>query len=353
MNQKKIGKFIAELRKEKDLTQEELASKVGITKNAVSKWERGLSMMDVSLMQPVCDILGISIVELLNGEKINQEDIKSKSESTLKDTIAYSKKKIKKSKIKSIIFTTLVIALLLVVGFFGYKFVLLNVYTLKRPDSVEEVVKGLKNSSELKLYKKTIPEDEYLVVENFKIRNDFKDYKLTLTSGNDDGGKTYTYRSDKYGMNIGFVNEALLLNNAFAAPSAEFYGENNLNFDPNAFNYADRKFFLLKNDINNEVDFLKYVADHYYIENNIFMDRRTMMENYAFNLFVETAVPSVKSITYLKGDYEGYICKIGEGPYVYQVTIIRDNKGYYFMTNDERLEDENYMIDLLSTIEIR
>ena len=62
MNQDKIGKFIAQIRKEKKLTQEDLASKLGITKNAVSKWERGISMMDMSLLIPVCDILEISII---------------------------------------------------------------------------------------------------------------------------------------------------------------------------------------------------------------------------------------------------------------------------------------------------
>ena len=96
MNQQKIGKFISELRKEKKLTQEELASKLGITKNAVSKWERGLSLMDVSLFKPVCDIFDISIVELLNGEKIKPDEIKSKTYDTIKNTIDYSNNKIKK-----------------------------------------------------------------------------------------------------------------------------------------------------------------------------------------------------------------------------------------------------------------
>ena len=100
MDQKKIGKFIAELRKEKSLTQEDLANKLGITKNAVSKWERGLSMMDVSLLKPVCELLEISIVELLNGEKIKQEEIKDKTDDTIKNTIEYSNNRIKNSKLK-------------------------------------------------------------------------------------------------------------------------------------------------------------------------------------------------------------------------------------------------------------
>ena len=78
MNQEKIGKFIAELRKQKKLTQEQLAEKLGITKNAVSKWERGLGLMDLSLLKPLSEILGVSVTEILNGEKIDEEiDLKS------------------------------------------------------------------------------------------------------------------------------------------------------------------------------------------------------------------------------------------------------------------------------------
>ena len=65
MNQEKIGKFIANIRKEKKLTQEELAEKLGITKNAVSKWERGLCLMDMSLLKPLSEILDVSINELI------------------------------------------------------------------------------------------------------------------------------------------------------------------------------------------------------------------------------------------------------------------------------------------------
>ena len=95
MNQEKIGKFIAILRKERGLTQEELANKLGITKNAVSKWERGISLMDMSLLNPLCEILGISITELLNGEKIEKNDIKEKSDEVIKNTFKYTNKEIK------------------------------------------------------------------------------------------------------------------------------------------------------------------------------------------------------------------------------------------------------------------
>ena len=83
MDQVQIGKFIAEQRKLKGLTQEELAFELGITKNAVSKWERGLCLMDMSLLKPLSEILGVSINEILSGEKIASKDIEKKSEENI------------------------------------------------------------------------------------------------------------------------------------------------------------------------------------------------------------------------------------------------------------------------------
>ena len=110
MDQEKIGKFIAELRKQKKLTQEQLAEKLGITKNAVSKWERGLGLMDLSLLKPLSEILGVSVTEILNGEKIDEE-IDLKREEILIDTLDYSVKeieKVKKNKFLIILLTIII-----------------------------------------------------------------------------------------------------------------------------------------------------------------------------------------------------------------------------------------------------
>ena len=74
MNQIKIGKFISELRKEKKLTQKALADKLGVTDKAISKWENGRGMPDVSYLRLLCETLDISLNELLSGEKIKEED---------------------------------------------------------------------------------------------------------------------------------------------------------------------------------------------------------------------------------------------------------------------------------------
>lgn len=83
MDQIKIGKFIAENRKKKNLTQTQLAEKLNITDRAVSKWETGKSMPDTSIMLELCQELEISVNELLIGEKIEKNDYKQKTEELL------------------------------------------------------------------------------------------------------------------------------------------------------------------------------------------------------------------------------------------------------------------------------
>ena len=85
MNQIKIAEFIQALRKEKNLTQADLAEKLRITDRAVSKWERGKSLPDASLMLDLCDILGITVNELLSGEKMSMENNNQKNEQLLLD----------------------------------------------------------------------------------------------------------------------------------------------------------------------------------------------------------------------------------------------------------------------------
>ena len=83
MDQVKIGKFIAQCRKHGNLTQMQLAEKLNITDRAVSKWETGKALPDTSIMLELCDILCISVNELLSGEKIDMENNNQKNEQLL------------------------------------------------------------------------------------------------------------------------------------------------------------------------------------------------------------------------------------------------------------------------------
>ncbi len=69
-----FGTFLSQLRKEKGMTQKDLAQRLFVSDKAVSKWERGLSLPDVTLLQPLADLLGVTISELLRGQRIRQEE---------------------------------------------------------------------------------------------------------------------------------------------------------------------------------------------------------------------------------------------------------------------------------------
>ncbi len=105
MNQVMIGKFIAKCRKEKELTQAQLAERLGITDRAVSKWETGKSMPDASVMLELCEILGITVNELLSGEKVDENNYGEKADENLIAMTRRAEKGVVGSVIVSIIFS--------------------------------------------------------------------------------------------------------------------------------------------------------------------------------------------------------------------------------------------------------
>jgi transcriptional regulator with XRE-family HTH domain len=95
----KMAQFIAQLRKEKNLTQKDLAEQLGITDKAVSKWERGLSCPDISLLSNLSHVLGVTAGELLNGEKAEPyaPEVEAVVEATLRYTDTVTKNMVTKS----------------------------------------------------------------------------------------------------------------------------------------------------------------------------------------------------------------------------------------------------------------
>ncbi|MBO5867234.1 MAG: helix-turn-helix domain-containing protein [Clostridia bacterium] len=85
MDQVKIGKFISECRKAQGLTQAQLAEKLNITDRAVSKWERGLSLPDSAIMMELCNLLDITVNDLLSGEKVSMEEKNKQNEQLVLD----------------------------------------------------------------------------------------------------------------------------------------------------------------------------------------------------------------------------------------------------------------------------
>ena len=128
MDQNKIGKLIAECRKEKNLTQKELAEKLNVSSKSVSKWECGTCLPDVSLYKDICGILGITLNEFFAGERIAEQEFKNVADEnlfnalensifTLKDKIDFFKRKWQREHLFELILTILIIIIFIVYGF--------------------------------------------------------------------------------------------------------------------------------------------------------------------------------------------------------------------------------------------
>lgn len=102
MDQIKIGKFIAEIRKEQNFTQRQLADTLSISDKTVSKWECGKGLPEVSLMIPLCDALQITVNDLLTGERVSEVDYQKKAEENMMNLIKENEEN-KKRKALSII----------------------------------------------------------------------------------------------------------------------------------------------------------------------------------------------------------------------------------------------------------
>ena len=111
MNQEKIGKFISKCRKNKNMTQQELAEKLGVSDRTVGNWENGRNMPDLSLFKPLCDELDISINDLMSGERIKKEQYQEKLEENIVN-LTVGNKKIFNKKLK--IFSSLLAFLLII-----------------------------------------------------------------------------------------------------------------------------------------------------------------------------------------------------------------------------------------------
>lgn len=360
MNQEKIGKFIAELRKEQNMTQRELAEKLGVSINAVSKWERGICLMDISLLKPLSKNLKVSITEIINGERLSEDNVRSKTEEAIESTIRYSNKKIKKTKKKSQIILFAVVIIGLLTCFFCYKGIAAYIYTAEVMEEkyYATFTNGLKNQDEMSITYESVSDDNYIVYDDMKIRNDF-----TLYTKVDD---TEEYESIKYQLydETGNFKAAFWFGTSdtyvdwFASETMLIFGDVNNNaitnnlFDiDNMYNSADKNNFLEENNIVNDIDFFQFVKDNYYLKNNIFMSVSEMKQNFAYNTFVKIMATSLNKFTIIEGKYDGYMFTYAFNIPTKEVNILKNDKRYVFTFIGEEFTDA-YIKDLLNTLVI-
>ena len=87
MNQQITGKFISHKRKEKNLTQEQLAEKLGVSNKTVSKWETGKCMPDYAVVKPLCEELGITVAELMDGKDADERSVRAYDDEQIMDLL--------------------------------------------------------------------------------------------------------------------------------------------------------------------------------------------------------------------------------------------------------------------------
>ena len=87
MNQQATGKFIAQKRKEKNLTQEQLAGKLGVSNKTISKWETGKCMPDYSVVKSLCEELEITVAELMDGENAQERSVRTYDDEQIVDLL--------------------------------------------------------------------------------------------------------------------------------------------------------------------------------------------------------------------------------------------------------------------------
>ena len=134
MDNQKLGIFITELRKEKGLTQAQLAQKLNVTDKAVSKWERGVGFPDIKLLEPLADVLDISLLELMNSERLPKTTVSAPDTTDAFQNVidlASYERKIERQRIALVtLFIVLLIALIFLVDImqsFGFLFVCLPI----------------------------------------------------------------------------------------------------------------------------------------------------------------------------------------------------------------------------------
>ena len=135
MNQEKIGKFIAKVRKEKNMTQQELAKKLNITDRAISHWENGRSMPDAGIMLELCKLLDINVNELLSAKKIIKESYNEQAEENLLEMRREIESKNKKILILNRIITFL--------GVVIYLLIVLSTILIEMPMEIRNTIMAL------------------------------------------------------------------------------------------------------------------------------------------------------------------------------------------------------------------
>lgn len=347
MNQQKIGKFIAERRKEKGLTQIELAEKLGVSNRTISKWENGNSMPDYSIFTDLCKELDVSINELLSGEKLTKENYQNKLEENIVSTISYSDK-VNNKKTKRIIIITLVS--ILVIVYLLYKAFIAYVYY--RDDEISDVT-GFPTYGNIADVK---------ITNNGKANTDIGHIRVYMPDGFElmtDRAKTNLVSDDCLPYIKGYKDNsfdaAVLICNSGESSVGDLrdYG-----IDNTLFPYLNASRIFKQYEIEDILDILKMYEKNYGFKANIFSNSSYIKLNYLIREISRLTVPSYDDFYYLVGDLRGYTTEKTIDNHYIQTAVISYKTGVdslmlytiSFINNKEEYFNHNRSFEIISSI---
>lgn len=353
MNQQKIGKFISERRKLKDLTQMELAEKLGVSNRTISKWENGNSLPDYSIIHNLCEVLDISINELLSGEELTKENYQKKLEENIVSTIDYNNKKRNKKIRKFIIFIVVIILIyILYKAFIAYVYyadhtvyedntfpINKNIETVQIHNNDMANQKVLDN--DLNMY---IPDGFELITDRAKsslVRDNCEPYIKGLKDNNNfDAMILMCHSSVPY--DIGNMEHLGIKNTIF--PWMDVYS------------------LLEKYNIHNSVDLIKFYENNYDFKQNLFTSSDDIKINYIARNYATLTIPSYDNFYYLEKDLRGYTIEYEKGEKKYfQQTVLsykggrigETNYSMSFLNNKEEYFNHENTFEIISSISKR
>ncbi len=351
MNQQKIGKFIQEKRKEKELSQLELAEKLGVSNRTISKWENGNSMPDYSIINDLCKELDISINELLSGENLTEENYQKKLEENIVSTIDYNNKKRNKRIRKFIIFIILIFVIyLLYKAFIAYIYYKDNTIHEDKGFPVNQNIETIKIQNNtlantivldenLNIY---IPDEFELVTDRAKsnfVRDDCEPYIKGLKD------------KDTFDAMI------LICYNTIDISNMERLG-----IRATIFPWLDPYSLLKKYNIHDTIDMIKFYEEHYDFKQNLFTKSDDIKINYIARNYTTLILPSYDNFYYLDQDLRGYSIEYLKGKksysqqteLVYNTALYGETKyGVSFLNHKEEYFNHDNSFEIISSISKR
>ncbi|MBR1385668.1 MAG: helix-turn-helix transcriptional regulator [Bacilli bacterium] len=344
MNQKKIGKFIQEKRKEKKLTQMELASKLGVSNRSVSKWENGVCLPDYSLFSDLCSILDISINELLSGEKVENDFYQKKMEENIVNVIDYNNKK-RNKKIKRVLIIIFII--LLIISFYKL-FVIHYYYNLEDKYDYQNYFPNNKNISIMNVEENELANKEF---ENIKLYIPEK-YELITDKAK---SRAVTDNCDSYFLNLNGDNyESAII----VCSEANLINLDKYDIRDSLFPYLNVSSILEKYNINSITDLVRYYEKNYNVSFNIFSNLNDVKMNYIARRYANTFLPNYDKFYYLN-NLDGFYLSLDDYYYAKLLVFsVFENKNeycysVYFLNNNVDVLNDEIVKSIISSIKLK